>query len=40
MEDIEDRYNHKSLIGKMFGSLEVIGVGETNKNRKKLMIVK
>ena len=34
-----DRYGHKKLIGQQFGNLKVIGVGKTNKNRKKLMIV-
>jgi hypothetical protein len=32
--------NHTNLIGSVFGNLEVIGVGKTNKHRKKCLIVK
>ena len=32
-------YNYDHLIGKIFGSLKVIGIGPTNKNRKKLLLV-
>jgi hypothetical protein len=31
---------HRELVGRTFGTLEVIDVGETDHNRKKLMIVK
>jgi len=32
-------YNHAQLIGQIFGTLEVIGIGQTNKFRKKQFIV-
>lgn len=32
--------SHKYLIGQIFGTLEVIGIGPTNKHRKKLLLVK
>ena len=34
------QYNHDHLIGTVYGSLEVIGIGPTNKHRKKLLLVK
>ena len=41
-DQVKNRYyaNHAQLIGNKFGTLEVIGVGDTDHNRKKLMIVK
>ena len=31
--------NHQSFIGKIYGNLKVVGVGKTNKHRKKELIV-
>src|SRR6056297_166754 len=32
--------NHIQYLGKIYGCLEVIGIGPTNKHRKKLLLVK